>query len=255
MVTIFYYYANYVAEYLQSLWLNHFSYNGGVFLPKLALKRIPMHLHLQKPFASFANIHPSPFYACAKDCETTYVLMEQMQGRSLCAEWENMDDKQRDALIVQLRGHLSELRALPSPYGQRGCSANGGSLRDGRITCTGFVGPFENESGFNEFLITQGERVVFPGSLDMIQSKMQDDHKIYFTHGDLAPRNIMIKDGRIIDWGDTGWYPEHCEMVKAMWCPELGSSWESRVRTSFGEADERVWLLDKEISDHLEGVF
>lgn len=138
------------------------------------------------------------------------------------------------------------------------CSANGGPLRDGRITCTGFVGPFENESGFNEFLITQGERVVFPDNLDIIQSRMRDDHSIYFTHGDLAPRNIMIKDGPIsgvIDWGDAGRYPEHWEMVKAMWCPELGSSWEIRVRTLFGEEDERVWLLDKEISDHLEGVF
>ncbi len=33
-------------------------------------------------------------------------------------------------------------------------------------------------------------------------------------HEDLAPRNILVQDGRItvlLDWGSAGWYPEHME--------------------------------------------
>jgi aminoglycoside phosphotransferase (APT) family kinase protein len=38
-----------------------------------------------------------------------------------------------------------------------------------------------------------------------------------FTHGDLAPRNIIVKDGKIaalLDWEVSGWYPEYWEYVK-----------------------------------------
>lgn len=262
--TIFYYYAHYVAKYLHSLWPYHFYSNDGVlFLPGLALKKmITSHAPAEAEALRLVRRHttiPVPrVYASAKDDRKTYLLMEKIEGESLCVEWKNMSEQQRDELIVQLRGYLAQLRTIPSPYGKRVCSASGGPLWDGRITCTGLVGPFENEANFNEFLIDQGSSVVFPDKLEIIQSKMRDDHNIYFTHGDLAPRNIMIKDGQlsgIIDWGDAGWYPQHWEMVKAMWCPELGSSWDSRVRTLFSDEDKEGWLLDKEISDHLEGVF
>lgn len=68
----------------------------------------------------------------------------------------------------------------------------------------------------------------------MIRSAMRDDHRLIMTHGDLHPRNIMVKwevDGRgsapdqteskirvtaPLDWELSGWYPEHWEFVKAL---------------------------------------
>lgn len=38
-----------------------------------------------------------------------------------------------------------------------------------------------------------------------------------FTHADLCPRNILIRDGKvcaIIDWEFAGWYPEYWEYTK-----------------------------------------
>jgi thiamine kinase-like enzyme len=35
-----------------------------------------------------------------------------------------------------------------------------------------------------------------------------------FTHSVIAPRNILIKDGKIaaiVDWESAGWYPEYWE--------------------------------------------
>lgn len=43
-------------------------------------------------------------------------------------------------------------------------------------------------------------------------------HKINFTHNDLKPSNIVIRDGHIsgiIDWGLAGWYPDYWEYNSA----------------------------------------
>lgn len=63
---------------------------------------------------------------------------------------------------------------------------------------------------------------------------MRDNHRVVMTHGDLHPRNIMVKwitsgpdvgpsDGNkelvvtsLIDWEMGGWYPEYWEFVKAV---------------------------------------
>lgn len=48
---------------------------------------------------------------------------------------------------------------------------------------------------------------------------LPESHGIYFTHGDLRPPNIMVKDGyvvAIIDWELSGWYPEYWEFAKAL---------------------------------------
>ena len=46
---------------------------------------------------------------------------------------------------------------------------------------------------------------------------LRGGHRIVFTHGDLAPRNITVQDGKIVGvvyWEDAGWYPEYWEYVK-----------------------------------------
>lgn len=51
-------------------------------------------------------------------------------------------------------------------------------------------------------------------------------HPIVFTHGDLAPRNIMVNDGRIaaiVDWETAGWLPASWEYIQAH-----HSNWEGR---------------------------
>jgi hypothetical protein len=65
----------------------------------------------------------------------------------------------------------------------------------------------------------------------MIHSFMREDHRMVMTHGDLHPRNIMVKWERneesaegeqsirvtsLIDWELGGWYPEYWEFVKAL---------------------------------------
>ena len=78
-------------------------------------------------------------------------------------------------------------------------------------------GPFGSEREFNTFLrsdIVSAAPSIFR---TMIEESMGTKHEIVLTHGDLNPRNILVKDGKIVallDWEDAGWYPEYGEFVK-----------------------------------------
>ncbi|KAI8659828.1 APH domain-containing protein [Fusarium sp. Ph1] len=52
---------------------------------------------------------------------------------------------------------------------------------------------------------------------EALSRRLRTDHRIVFTHCDLTPRNILVQDGKIqglVDWEDSGWYPEYWEYVK-----------------------------------------
>lgn len=53
-----------------------------------------------------------------------------------------------------------------------------------------------------------------------LRAKMVDTHATAFTHGDFTPRNILVKEGRvvaIISWEQAGWRPETWEYIKALY--------------------------------------
>lgn len=186
--------------------------------------------------------------------------MEKVDGECLEYAWQFLDDTQRDSIVQSLRSYVLQLRTLRTPHGRKVCALNGQAVRDSRITSCDPVGPFFDEASFNDYLITTAEIFMDETILPEIRARMREDHRIVFTHGDLAPRNIIVKDGKVaalIDWEQSGWYPEHWELVKAMWSPmprkEL--SWEGRIAAMFPEEDRKDWELDRELSDHMVGGF
>lgn len=97
--------------------------------------------------------------------------------------------------------------------------------------------------------------------LEEIRATMRDDHGVVFTHGDLAPRNIMVSDDAsitgIVDWEDAGWYPEHWELVKALYCTMSvkDKNWDKAVRAFVPGDYEEELHIDKSLSDHMVGAF
>jgi thiamine kinase-like enzyme len=56
----------------------------------------------------------------------------------------------------------------------------------------------------------------------------QHQHRILLTHGDISPRNIMVRNGHIaaiIDWQYAGWYPEYWEFTKASRTANWRTDW------------------------------
>ena len=65
-------------------------------------------------------------------------------------------------------------------------------------------------------------------SPEVVQTHTGRLYETKFTHADLVPRNIIVKDGRvaaIIDWAFAGWYPEYWEFTKANYTMFRGQEW------------------------------
>lgn len=161
-----------------------------------------------------------------------YIEMAYIPGTCLDWAWHELTPEQKDALAVDLESHMASLRQLkPQTEGLVG-SAFGNPLYDARIGFNIF-GP----SSLRDFIsLTRGglrEEDVAEFLGKEVEHVRTSPYRTVFTHADLAPRNIMIRNGRlaaIIDWGFAGWYPEYWEFTKAHYTAFSGDNWEDFIR-------------------------
>lgn len=147
--------------------------------------------------------------------------MDRVDGVLLDDVIVHCTQEHRESYFRQVTDLLAELRSIKSPFGSKICSASGSQvmLRD-TFGCKPH-GPFSSEKEFNE-------AICMPHHLSLTPSTLCHDvtHPIVFTHGDLAPYNIMVKDGKItaiIDWETAGWFPASWEYIQTH-----HSNWEGR---------------------------
>lgn len=66
---------------------------------------------------------------------------------------------------------------------------------------------------------------------DPYREMLPDDAQVVFTHADLHPSNIIVSPDSpstivaLIDWEQSGWYPDYWEFCKAEYTAEIGSEW------------------------------
>ncbi|KAM0666490.1 hypothetical protein MY8738_005680 [Beauveria namnaoensis] len=166
--------------------------------------------------ANEANI-PSPrLHNVIRQPRQLEISMDYVPGQTLEELWPNMSADEKKSAATQLREIIEQMQAIEPPPNYIGrCSGTG--VRDTRARMT-YDGPVcKDETEFNEYLISS----LFPPIPSVLKSSFRDHlrtgHRIVFTHGDLAPRNIMMQDGKIsgiVDWEESGWYPEYWELIK-----------------------------------------
>jgi len=147
----------------------------------------------------------------------TFILMDIVPGVELESVWWKMSPATRDKVVDQLKEYVTQLRSLPHPNPEFPiCSINGGPLRDVSRIGVDLFGPFRSLQDFYKLVRNKIElEAVLENirGMEPVAELHLKDRKVVFTHGDLAPRNIMVKmDGTvtaILDWGDSGWYPEN----------------------------------------------
>ncbi|KAG6855869.1 hypothetical protein H0H87_009823 [Tephrocybe sp. NHM501043] len=195
--------------------------------------------------------------------EYTFTLMERVRGMPLMGVWPDLDDQQRLHVVAQLRDILVQLQRLtPPPDITPGTisSLYGHAIRDSRISSMNPFGPYSSESQFNDRLLEAADMFMDRGLSEPIRARMRDNHRIVFTHGDFAPRNIIMRGdivAAIVDWEESGWLPEHWELVKARWTPQMekDSGWVEALWDILGREQEDDWLLDRELSKYMKGAF
>lgn len=144
------------------------------------------------------------------------ITMEYIKGQTLQQAWPTLTPSQRSDVLAQLSDYIAQMRSLRGTY--LGRLDSEGVVVPSTITRSG--GPFQTMSEFHDWLTnplkrSHGKSVYW----HQITIQLGADYPIVFTHGDIAARNIMIWDGRIIailDWELAGWYPEYWDYVYAM---------------------------------------
>ncbi|KAI0355812.1 kinase-like protein [Trametes cingulata] len=192
----------------------------------------------------------------------TYMLMRKAEGVSLNSAWRTLDAEQRAEVVEQLRSFVAQLRTLSPSLDchhtvHAVCGLGNAPLIDSRISSMP-VGPFPDECSFNDYLVFAARPYMDDTLLSSIRADMRDDHPIRFIHGDLAPRNIFVRGTvvtAVIDWEESGWYPEYWEFVKALWAPLKDPDWLRAVRDIVGETFEEDWIVDRKLSDRMVGAF
>ncbi|TBU29392.1 kinase-like protein [Dichomitus squalens] len=161
----------------------------------------------------------------------TYIVMELVGGISLRdATHTNVDgspnhglgpglvsDDEMLTIIEDLKNVVEELRQLGRRFPPR--NPWFGAWPEGPLsncyTCDALpTAPFNNIDEFHAYFLERlrprWTEVSTYGALEQVRREAQD-HAPVLTHGDLAPRNVLVKGGRVVsvvDWETFGWYPD-----------------------------------------------
>lgn len=167
--------------------------------------------------ANHAGI-PSPtvFNASTTSDGQGHISMEYIQGQPLDKLWPDMSVDQKKHITRQLREIVEKMRSVAPPPNFIG-ACDGTEIRDTRLYFTYHSPPCRDEEAFNEFLLSALHENVPPLVRTALSRRLRTNHRVVLSHCDLTPRNILVQDGEIkglVDWEDSGWYPEYWEYVK-----------------------------------------
>lgn len=170
-------------------------------------------------YANSQNLLAPAVWECRQlNSHRIAMIADFVPGNPLDQVWPTLDEKQRMSIKEQLADHLKLFRSCTQPYIGRVNRQPTYNPYEG-IT-TNFIGPFNSEAKFDEWCLSRikntSERSKWRRKLAELRRNSQS--KFVLTHGDLFPRNILVKEGKItgiVDWERSGFYPEYVEYALA----------------------------------------
>ena len=164
------------------------------------------------------------------DSESKHALikMEYIQGKPLDDVWDSYDEEQKKNITAQLKQIMAELRQIPGEF----IGSLDGTYCEDQIFSNepGCYGPFQSVAAFHEGLVNALKARGSNTWTDMVIQFIHElpQCEIVLTHNDLAPRNILVREAKvvaIVDWEFSGFYPAYWEYVKTMCWANWQSSW------------------------------
>lgn len=164
------------------------------------------------------------------------ITMDYIQGQPLDELWPEMSVEQKKDIARQLQDVVKRMRSVaPPPHLIGAC--DGTEIRDTRLYFTYHSPPCRDEKAFNEFLLSALFEHTPPLVRVALSRRLRTNHRIVLSHCDLTPRNVLVQDGKIkglVDWEDSGWYPEYWEYVK-FFQRNAGKDWKRYAEDIFPE--------------------
>ncbi|EPQ53484.1 kinase-like protein [Gloeophyllum trabeum ATCC 11539] len=193
-------------------------------------------------------------YGWKHDDQDFFIYMELVKGVTLKDCWDSLSDADRESICLELRAAIRALRTLrqdPSdPFvGHVARQPILDTFVDGRV-----AGPFPSVHALHEYIaFWPSPSDPYPDG-DPDRWRLPDDAPIVFTHGDLDKSNILVStptdDGQrprllsIIDWYQSGWYPDYWEYCKAARLVREDDEWATRYIPMFLDVYEDIGYWD-----------
>ena len=155
----------------------------------------------------------------------TCVFMTLVPGETLEKRWPFLTANQKKTVSSQLDDMFAKIRGIPhTPPAPLGALSEPHKFKDTRAARRCSSRAFVTLSECHDWILSEPKERISPAYIKWLRSLLKDDFKIVLTHGDLHPRNVLVKeDDRgnvevtgIIDWELGGWYPEYWEELKAL---------------------------------------
>jgi hypothetical protein len=148
----------------------------------------------------------------------TVIFMEFIDARMLITTWLKMPSNERMDIMLQSKGYLAQLRNLKPPHPGRVEAVDGTGCFDVREMSDRF-GPFATVAEFHQYhgyssIRNSPNWTKYQPHFEKCDGR---SYRTVFSHCDIGPHNILVKEGRIvaiIDWEFAGWYPEYWEYTR-----------------------------------------
>jgi aminoglycoside phosphotransferase (APT) family kinase protein len=166
------------------------------------------------------------------DTKITYIVMENISGRTLISLWDNLTGSEKASIASQLREMFDTLRRLPSPgyFGSVGRRKFLDGMFWTKEDLRAINGPFGTEGDLIDAMLKRymhdgGDRVRHRADYyrRVLPQVLRGNGTAVFTHNDLQRKNIIIRpngEAVIVDWATSGWYPVYWEYATAMFAFE-----------------------------------
>ena len=182
----------------------------------------------------------------------TYIILDYIKGFEF--SHKALSVEQQESIYEELKGYITQMRALKPARPGRVESADGSGLFDTRFGSPfppfESIEKFHSHIGHDAILEIDKHRKAWP----RFQAMRNRQYCTKFTHSDIAPRNILVNNGKIvaiIDWEMAGWYPEYWEYT--MWAASNHNSsqrWHELREEVLERYPEEFW-----VDDYLASVF
>lgn len=202
--------------------------------------------------ARHSNVPVPKMYGTLTEESTgrNFIVMEMVQGQTLAKVWPSLTSSERREVVGQVQEALSNLRGIPSDgyigsIARQPC-ADGVFWSPDNLRNPSLSGPFDTEDEMNQGILRRlesSEPRSYVTFLRTLFSATLHDHQVFFTHGDLQPKNIIVESTatatsgtmtpkiKIIDWEVSGWYPEYWEFCNAIISGRFNPDWLETVQS------------------------
>ena len=173
------------------------------------------------PSVPIPHVYSSWYGRDARGNKTGQLAMSFVPGKRLDSVWDSLGPAAKQRVCRDIWNLVAQIRTIPKPAPLADyfcCNVDGSASWDPLLGGSAHPAePLRSDAAVRERIFDQYTKcngLSYADGKDL-PSLLPRSDKSVFTHGDIAPRNIMVdEDGRILallDWESAGWYPDYWE--------------------------------------------